>query len=65
MTYAIILSVAAFLVTVAAIASCIMAGRYDDETDALSVDDYDFACECALITELSDHSFVRTAKCAS
>lgn len=61
MTYAIILSTAAFLVTLTAMAACRAAGRYDRDTEhlALSIDDYDFACECALITELEDHSFVR------
>jgi nitrogen fixation-related uncharacterized protein len=57
MTYTIILSIFAFLVVLAAMAACMAAGRYDDETDALSLDDYDFACECALSTELADHSF--------
>ncbi len=57
MTYAIILSIAAFLVVVFAILGA--ASDYDDETEALalSIEDYDYACECALNTELADHAF--------
>lgn len=60
MTYVIILSIFAFFIVLSAIAACMAAGRYDRDTEhlAMSVDDYDFACECALSTELADHSFV-------
>jgi hypothetical protein len=39
---------------------CVRAGAKSDK--ALSEEELDYACECALSTELSDHSFVRAGK---